>query len=107
MSRPTHERLSQRKLLPLRCEIEIAGKLHSAVIRDLTAQGIFVATHIAAKPGAAVRLRVPWQGEIWQIEAKVVRAADRGRSLVSGRGLALTIQAAPSSFHEFVASLDS
>ena len=101
-------RQSNRRLRPLSCEIELDGKVHSGVIRDLTAQGLFVTTRFDAGPDTPVIVRVRRPGgEIWEISAKRARASDGTQGMVSKRGLGLVIEEAPREFHEFVAKLNS
>lgn len=89
------------------CEIEVEGKVHSGVIRDLTAQGLFVTTRFHSEPGTAVIVRVRRPGgAVWEISASPARTADGSRG-ISKRGLGLVIEEAPPEFHEFVAELDA
>lgn len=95
-----------RRLRPLSCEIELEGKAHSAVIRDLTPQGLFVTSRFEAEPGTPVTVRVRRPGgEVWEISATCRRGADGAQGLISKRGLGLVIEEAPRGFHEFVAEL--
>lgn len=104
-SNPDRRQLG-RRLRPLSCEIELAGKTHSGVIRDLSPQGLFVTMRFEAAPGTPVVVRVRRPGgEIWEISATTARIADGARALVSRRGLGLVIEEAPAAFHEFVAAL--
>jgi hypothetical protein len=95
-----------RRLRPLSCEIELEGKVHSGVIRDLTPQGLFVTSRFEAEPGTPVVVRVRRPGgEIWEISATCAHNADGARALISKRGFGLVIEEAPRAFHEFVAEL--
>jgi hypothetical protein len=95
-----------RRLRPLSCEIELDGKVHSGVIRDLSPQGLFVTTRFEARPGTPVVVRVRRPGgEIWEISATCAHKADGARALISKRGLGLVIEEAPRAFHEFVVEL--
>ena len=105
---PDDRRRADRRLRPLSCEIELEGKVHSAVIRDLSAQGLFVTTRFEAAPGTPVTVRIRRPGgEIWELEATTARTADGSRALISNRGLGLVIDEAPHAFHEFVVGLGS
>jgi hypothetical protein len=89
------------------CEIELEGKVHTGVIRDLSRQGLFVTSRFEVEPGTPVLIRVRRSGgEIWEIQATTARNADRSQALFSRRGLGLVIEEAPLSFHEFVAELE-
>ena len=102
-----NRRNSDRRLRPLSCEIEIEGKAHSGVIRDLSRQGLFVTSRFEASLGAPVTVRVRRPGgEIWEIQATAARSADGSQALISRRGLGLVIDEAPVEFHEFVAELE-
>jgi hypothetical protein len=102
-----NRRNSDRRLRPLSCEIEIEGKAHSGVIRDLSRQGLFVTSRFDAGLGAPVTVRVRRPGgEIWEIRATAVRSADGSQALISRRGLGLVIDEAPVEFHEFAAELE-
>lgn len=80
--------------------------MHSGVIRDLSAQGLFLNTRFRAEPGTPVTLRIRRPGgEMWEILATTARTADGSRALVSNRGLGLLIEEAPPAFHEFVLAL--
>jgi hypothetical protein len=101
-----NRRNHRRRLRPLSCEIELADKVHSGVIRDLSPQGLFVTSRFEAAPGTAVTVRVRRPGgEVWEIQATAARHADGARALISRRGLGLVIEEAPAAFHEFVAEL--
>ena len=103
----SNRRHSNRRLRPLSCEIEIEGKVHSGVIRDLSRRGLFVTSRFEAGLGAPVIVRVRRPGgEIWEIQSTMVRGADGSQALISRRGLGLVIDEAPSAFHEFVAELE-
>jgi len=99
-------RCHERRLRPLSCEVELDGKVHSGVIRDLSPQGLFVTMRFEAEPGASltVRIRRPG-GEIWEILATAARNADGSDALVSKRGIGMIIEEAPMAFHRFVAEL--
>jgi hypothetical protein len=102
-----NRRDSDRQLRPLSCEIELEGKVHSGVIRDLSRQGLFVTSRFEASLGAPVTVRVRRPGgEIWEIQATTARNADGSQALISRRGLGLVIDEAPAAFHEFVAELE-
>ncbi len=104
-SNPDRRQLG-RRFRPLSCEIELAGKTHSGVIRDLSPQGLFVTMRFEAAPGTPVLVRVRRPGgEIWEISATTARVADGARALISRRGLGLVIEEAPAAFHEFVSAL--
>ena len=100
------QRRADRLERPLSCEVEIDGKSHSAVIRNLTLQGLFVTCRFSAgiDDPVVVRVRRPG-GVLWEIEARVARCSDGARSLISERGFGLEILEAPAGFHSFVASL--
>jgi hypothetical protein len=103
----SNRRDSDRRLRPLSCEIELEGKVHSGVIRDLSRQGLFVTSRFEADLGAPVTVRVRRPGgEIWEIQATTARNADGSQALISRRGLGLVIDEAPAAFHEFVAELE-
>ena len=103
----SNRRHSDRRLRPLSCEIEIDGKVHSGVIRDLSRQGLFVTSRFEAELGTPVTVRVRRPGgEIWEIQSTMARGADGSQALISRRGLGLVIDEAPSAFHEFVAELE-
>ena len=103
----SNRRDSNRRLRPLSCEIELEGKVHSGVIRDLSRQGLFITSRFEAGLGAPVTVRVRRPGgEIWEIQATTVRSADGSQALISRRGLGLLIDDAPPAFHEFVAELE-
>ncbi len=105
--RPQEARRSPRQFRPLSCEIEIGGRVHSGVIRDLTRQGLFVTSRFEAAQGAQVIVRVRRPGgEIWNILATAARSDDGARGMVSRRGLGLVVEEAPEAFHEFVAELE-
>jgi hypothetical protein len=96
-----------RQFRPLSCEIELDGKVHSAVIRDLNRQGLFVISRFEAAQGTHVTVRVRRPGgEIWDILATTARSDDGAKGMVSRRGLGLVIEEAPEAFHEFVAELE-
>ena len=97
-----------RKFRRLSCEIELEGKVHSAVIRDLAPQGLFVITRFEAAPGTEVivRIRRPG-GDVWELQAITARRSDGRGGIVSGRGIGLVIEEAPIDFHEFFESLRS
>ena len=99
-------RNAPRKPRRLACEIDLEGKVHSAVIRDVTPQGLFVITRFEATPGTqvTVRMRRPG-GEIWEILASTARQSDGRHGLISDRGIGLVIEEAPASFHEFCETL--
>jgi hypothetical protein len=102
-----NRRDSDRRLRPLSCEIELEGKVHSGVIRDLSRQGLFVTSRFKADLGAPVTVRVRRPGgEIWEIQATTARSADGSQALISRRGLGLVIDKAPAAFCEFVAELE-
>lgn len=104
--RSRDRRSTRRRLRPLSCEIEIAGKVHSGVIRDLSPQGLFVRTRYDSDPGATVTVRVRRPGgEIWEIQARTARTADGSAAIISKRGIGLVIEEAPTAFHEFVAQI--
>jgi hypothetical protein len=105
--RPDPERRNhRRRLRPLSCEIEIDGKVHSGVIRDLSPQGLFVTVRFESEPGAPVTLRVRRPGgEIWEVQATTARHADGSGGMISRRGVGLVIEEAPVAFHEFVAQV--
>ncbi len=103
----SNRRDSDRRLRPLSCEIELEGKVHSGVIRDLSRQGLFVTCRFEADLGAPVIVRVRRPGgEIWEIQATTARSADGSQGLVSRRGMGLVIDEAPPAFHEFVVELE-
>ena len=103
----SNRRDSDRRLRPLSCEIELEGKVHSGVIRDLSRQGLFVTSRFEADLGTPVTVRVRRSGgEIWEIQATTIRSADGSQALISRRGLGLVIDEAPAAFHEFVAELE-
>lgn len=96
----------RRRLRPLSCEIELDGKVHSGVIRDLNPQGLFVRMRYEAAPGTPVLVRIRRPGgDVWEISATTARIADGSSALISKRGLGLVIDEAPVAFHEFVAEL--
>jgi hypothetical protein len=96
----------QRRLRPLSCEIEIEGKVHSGVIRDLSPQGLFVTVRFDSQPGQPVIVRVRRPGgEVWEIEGTTARRADGSAGYISKRGVGLVIEEAPVAFHEFVAEV--
>jgi len=107
MPRKSGDRRSlDRRLRPMSCEIELEGKVHSGVIRDLTPQGLFVTTRFESEPGTPVTVRVRRPGgDVWEINATCARGADGSHGLISKRGLGLVIEEAPRGFHEFVAEL--
>ena len=106
MSWDPDRRILRRRLRPLSCEVELEGKVHSGVIRDLNPQGLFVTMRYDAAPGTPVLVRVRRPGgEVWEIEATTARSADGSSALVSKRGLGLVIEEAPVGFHEFVSEL--
>ena len=95
-----------RKLRRVACEIEFDGRVHSAVIRDLAPQGLFVMTRFDAAPGTCVNVRMRRPGgEIGEIQALTARHSDGRRCLSSDRGMGLVIEEASMGFHEFCASL--
>lgn len=99
-------RSSRRRLRPLSCEIEIDGKVHSGVIRDLSPQGLFVRTRYESEPGTVVTIRIRRPGgEIWEIQARTARNADGSAAMISKRGIGLVIVEASTAFHEFVAEV--
>jgi len=103
----SNQRGCDRQLRPLSCEIELEGKVHSGVIRDLSRQGLFVTSRFEASLGTPVTVRVRRPGgEIWEIQATTARSADGSQALISRRGLGLVIDEAPVEFHEFVAELE-
>jgi hypothetical protein len=103
----SNRRDSNRRLRPLSCEIELEGKVHSGVIRDLSQRGLFVTSRFETGLGAPVTVRVRRPGgEIWEIQATTARGADGSQGLISRRGLGLVIDEAPAAFHEFVAELE-
>jgi len=103
----SNRRDSDRRLRPLSCEIELEGKVHSGVIRDLSRQGLFVTSRFKADLGTPVTVRVRRPGgEIWEIQATTVRSADGSQALISRRGLGLVVNEAPAAFCEFVAELE-
>jgi len=107
MTTPQNERrAAARRFRRVSCEIELDGKVHSAVIRDLTPQGLFVMTRFHAAPGTRVlvRMRRPG-GEIWEVAATTARRSDGRRAMVSDRGIGLLIEEASLGFHEFCLSL--
>ena len=108
MARDPDRRSLRRRLRPLSCEVELDGKVHSGVVRDMNPQGLFVTLRFDAEPGTpvVVRIRRPG-GEIWEITATTKRSADGSSGLISKRGLGLLIDEAPMAFHEFVAELGS
>jgi len=88
------------------CEIEIAGKVHSGVIRDFSPGGLFVSTRYDSEPGTTVTVRVRRPGgEIWEILATTARNADGSAAMISKRGMGLVIEEAPMAFHQFVAEV--
>ena len=97
----------ERRSRPISCEIELEGKVHSGVIRDMSPQGLFVTTRFNATQGTrvVVRVRCPG-GEVWEILATTIRSDDGATAMISRRGLGLLIEEAPVAFHEFVAQLD-
>ncbi len=100
-------RRPHRQFRPLSCEIELDGKLHSGVIRDLNLQGLFVTSRFEASRGTRVTVRVRRPGgEIWDILATTARSEDGAKGIISRRGLGLVIAEAPEGFHEFVAALE-
>ena len=104
----SNRRDSNRRLRPLSCEIEIDGKVHSGVIRDLSRHGLFVTSCFEAGLGTPVTVLVRRPGgEIWEIRSTMARSADGSQALISRRGLGLVIDEAPAEFHEFVAELES
>ena len=97
-----------RKFRRLSCEIEFEGKVHSAVIRDLAPQGLFVVTRFEAPQGTGVTVRIRRPGgEVWEIQAITARKADGRAGIISGRGMGLVIDEAPAGFHEFFEALRS
>ena len=103
----SNQRGCDRRLRPLSCEIELEGKVHSGVIRDLSRQGLFVTSRFEASLGTPVTVRVRRPGgEIWEIQATTARSADGSQGLISRRGLGLVIDEAPAAFREFVAKLE-
>jgi hypothetical protein len=102
----SERRGSNRKFRRLSCEIEFEGKVHSAVIRDLAPQGLFVVTRFEAAQGTPVTVRIRRPGgAIWEIAAVTARTSDGSGALISGRGMGLMIDEAPAGFHEFFESL--
>jgi hypothetical protein len=102
-----NRRVAVRTLRRTTCELDLDGKVHSAVIRDLTPQGLFVATRFEADPGTTVTVRIRRPGgEIWEILASTARQSDGRLGLFSDRGIGLIIEEAPVGFHEFCASLE-
>ena len=88
------------------CEIEIDGKAHSGVIRDLSPNGLFVTTRYDSLPGNSVLVRVRRPGgEVWELQTRTARNADGSSGLISRRGVGLVIEEAPEAFHAFVADL--
>jgi hypothetical protein len=105
--KPTQDRRSAVRLTRrTSCELDVDGKVHSAVIRDVTPQGLFVVTRREIDPGTRLVLRIRRPGgEIWEILASTARQSDGRRGLISDRGIGLVIDEAPIGFHEFCASL--
>jgi hypothetical protein len=102
----TDRRGSNRKFRRVSCEIEFEGKVHSAVIRDLAPQGLFVVTRFEAPQGTAVTVRIRRPGgEVWEIQAITARIADGSGGIISGRGMGLVIDEASFGYHEFFESL--
>ncbi len=100
-------RRPHRLFRPLSCEIELDGKVHSGVIRDLNLQGLFVTSRFEASRGTRVTVRVRRPGgEVWDILAMTARRDDGAKGIISRRGMGLVIEEAPEGFHEFVAELE-
>ncbi len=108
MPRDSDRRAHRRRLRPISCEVELDGKVHSGVIRDLSPQGVFVTMRFDAEPGTPVLLRIRRPGgEMWELQATTARSADGSHALISKRGLGLVIDEAPEPFHAFVAEVQA
>lgn len=98
----------ERRNRRLSCEVAVLGKRHSAVVLDMSAQGLFLRTHVRPPPETELEVLVRRAGgETWTICARVARAGGDGRNaaLLSSRGLGVVIVSAPQAFYDFVASL--
>jgi hypothetical protein len=98
----------ERRNRRLSCEIAVLGKRHSAVVLDMSSEGLFLRTHVTPPPGTDLEVIVRRAGgEAWKICARVARAGGDGRNaaLLSSRGLGVTIVSAPKGFYDFLASL--
>jgi hypothetical protein len=106
--RAQERRSVERRSRRLSCEIAVLGERHSAVVLDMSTEGLFLRTNAAPPPGTDLEVIIRRAGgEAWKIYARVARAGGDGRNaaLLSSRGLGVTIVSAPEGFYDFLTSL--
>ena len=66
--RAQERRTFRRRNRRLSCEIAVLGQRHSAVVLDMSTQGLFLRTHAAPAPGTDLEVIVRRAGgEVWNI----------------------------------------
>lgn len=101
------KRKQQRTRKRLTCEILLGAARHAALVRDLSAAGLFVQTRVRLEPDARVRLIFGAQDGLpaFEVEARVARqrmVPPRLQSAVPG-GVGLVVIDPPAGFQEMVA----
>ena len=93
------------------CTLHLEESLHSCMVLDVSAGGLFVQTNASPAPGTSVRLelRVPGLPEPLEMQATVARkriVPPRLRALLKG-GIGLQLENPPEAFYALVAKLQA
>jgi Tfp pilus assembly protein PilZ len=100
-----------RSKLRLACTLHLEESLHSGMVLDVSAGGLFVQTNASPAPGTLLRLevRVPGLPAPIEMQAKVARkriVPPRLRALLKG-GIGLQLDNPPEEFYALVAKLQA
>lgn len=104
-----NKRRAPRARKRLTCTLRHAGKHHSGVVLDLSANGLFVQTSASPDPGELlqIELGLPGHAQPIALEGRAVRrrvVPARLRAVAQG-GVGIVLSHAPESYYGFVAEL--
>jgi Tfp pilus assembly protein PilZ len=100
-----------RSKMRIACTLHLEGSLHSGMVLDVSAGGLFVQTNASPAPGTPLRLelRVPGLSEPLDMAATVARkriVPPRLRALLKG-GIGIQLENAPEEFYAMIAKLQA
>jgi Tfp pilus assembly protein PilZ len=100
-----------RTKMRIACTLHLEESLHSGMVLDVSAGGLFVQTNASPAPGTPLRLelRVPGLSEPIEMQATVARkriVPPRLRALLKG-GIGLQLENPPEEFYALVARLQA
>ena len=92
------------------CEVVALGRRQTGVVVDPSTSGLFLRTNPSYAPSTDLQLEIRRPGgELWNLDVRVARVPDpeRARSMVSSKGMGLSILSAPDAYYAFLDELET